>query len=1163
MDIRINSVQINFKISKINGKDVQSKSPADILDFFKLSRNQTLLVEMIPKALIRDESKNSIKSVDSHDSIDLRKENIANISTQTEWTLAQDNWPTNAPDRPKSDVNLKCPLSSSRSDHSVNSFQSSSHEAQCNGNNNNSGGHISSMMMNHHQHFHLPSYLYQQSNGLAPVNDDARLHDYEIIEEDSEDEEDIDDDEDDILECDAIEYEEVTLVRRSSENLGFTLSSSYDQLAKRDNPTVQSKASHPDRVDENCPPETNNKLPPTSSSSSPSLSHTSDHHHHQYQHLNRNQNPNVQLKSDEKKSEMIGEVYINSLNANSPAALDGRIKIGDQILEINDMEIKNIGEAQAIFDRKDINTFELLIGRPNPAHDHDKCRQISLYRRLSLYESLETEPNLHTDSDYLSQLQQQHHVSIVDCSQEFYMLSLKNANSVPNSSNSHHQVNCIQESISYPCENGGATSKDERDSGMGKTDGDSSEGKANDDTYSIDHHHCHQLSSNGENHREAKACSNNFKPETGPSSIKQSSGEEDILEQKRKLLQEEMTNIQLQCESLSQQFQDELNKSEVNKINGKHCLTQQQHLSQHGEEEAIYDEPIFVRNDSKVTTFSSKNKPKIPQKPSFSSSSSSSSKDYLPEIQQQDKKESIKRWIRSGLPTTPPSAAANVATSQAQSLSPQANNDWKEQVTCTDHLPNQVGVGKDFITIQIPQPSIISIPNNNNNGFRGNNSGLVTSFISPPKKATIMTEDKSSSSNNKRKDVAVATEERLTQIESDCVSLTSCESCRLCSNPHVLDHRRPDCRVNPVNPEDRHSQLSVSQVAPCEMPVNHIVEPDINYRGKLSIVKSEINHHQSSSFQCANTVAISPSASIVGAGPMSSYPTTTTMYTTEANLEHTIQIQQQLFRQALLAQQKAKPWKQRTDQMSMEIKSNHPSASDHLITSSSSTSSPSSQHNNNNMMMNADSQLRNGPPMSSVRREILTHQLKYQPLQSPGHCSNDSVSGWKIKRRPDGTQYITRKVSRSKILRDRGEKINQERSGMTTDDDAMSELKIGRYWTRDERKKHLEKARDRKRKELLHRANKKSALREQSEERDHSQKLIKGLSGQDSGSINNQHSSGSSGSMARSRSKHNGCTKDAHGQVSSNDKAAHQAMMPNGQTTCKSRSSGVLSVTTV
>ena len=34
---------------------------------------------------------------------------------------------------------------------------------------------------------------------------------------------------------------------------------------------------------------------------------------------------------------------------------------------------------------------------------------------------------------------------------------------------------------------------------------------------------------------------------------------------------------------------------------------------------------------------------------------------------------------------------------------------------------------------------------------------------------------------------------------------------------------------------------------------------------------------------------------------------------------------------------------------------------------------------------------------------------------------------------------------------------------MTTDDDAMSELKVGRYWSKGDRKRHLEKAREQRR----------------------------------------------------------------------------------------------------
>ncbi|CAN8002132.1 unnamed protein product, partial [Ixodes hexagonus] len=72
---------------------------------------------------------------------------------------------------------------------------------------------------------------------------------------------------------------------------------------------------------------------------------------------------------------------------------------------------------------------------------------------------------------------------------------------------------------------------------------------------------------------------------------------------------------------------------------------------------------------------------------------------------------------------------------------------------------------------------------------------------------------------------------------------------------------------------------------------------------------------------------------------------------------------------------------------------------------------------------------------------------------------------WKVKRRSDGSRYITRGPARTRVLRERERKILEERAPLTTDDDNQSELKTGRYWPRGERKRHLERARDRKRKE--------------------------------------------------------------------------------------------------
>lgn len=71
---------------------------------------------------------------------------------------------------------------------------------------------------------------------------------------------------------------------------------------------------------------------------------------------------------------------------------------------------------------------------------------------------------------------------------------------------------------------------------------------------------------------------------------------------------------------------------------------------------------------------------------------------------------------------------------------------------------------------------------------------------------------------------------------------------------------------------------------------------------------------------------------------------------------------------------------------------------------------------------------------------------------------------WKVKRRPDGSRYIVRRPVRNRTLRAaRASKINEERSNdQTTEDDTISEVKMGRYWTKDERKTHMLKSKERR-----------------------------------------------------------------------------------------------------
>ena len=50
---------------------------------------------------------------------------------------------------------------------------------------------------------------------------------------------------------------------------------------------------------------------------------------------------------------------------------------------------------------------------------------------------------------------------------------------------------------------------------------------------------------------------------------------------------------------------------------------------------------------------------------------------------------------------------------------------------------------------------------------------------------------------------------------------------------------------------------------------------------------------------------------------------------------------------------------------------------------------------------------------------------------------------WKVKRRCDGTRYVVKRPIRSQILKKREAQLIRERTGLSTDDDAHSELKVG------------------------------------------------------------------------------------------------------------------------
>uniref|UniRef100_A0A3B4ZA77 PDZ domain containing 4 n=1 Tax=Seriola lalandi dorsalis TaxID=1841481 RepID=A0A3B4ZA77_SERLL len=94
---------------------------------------------------------------------------------------------------------------------------------------------------------------------------------------------------------------------------------------------------------------------------------------------------------------------------------------------------------------------------------------------------------------------------------------------------------------------------------------------------------------------------------------------------------------------------------------------------------------------------------------------------------------------------------------------------------------------------------------------------------------------------------------------------------------------------------------------------------------------------------------------------------------------------------------------------------------------------------------------------------------------------------WKVKIRSDGSRYVAKRPVRDRLLKARAMKIREERSGMTTDDDAVSEMKMGRYWSKEERKQQLLKAREQRRRREFMMQSRLDCLRERQQGMTHQQ----------------------------------------------------------------------------
>ncbi|XP_054709260.1 E3 ubiquitin-protein ligase PDZRN3-like [Uloborus diversus] len=291
--------------------------------------------------------------------------------------------------------------------------------------------------------------------------------------------------------------------------------------------------------------------------------------------------------------------------------------------------------------------------------------------------------------------------------------------------------------------------------------------------------------------------------------------------------------------------------------------------------------------------------------------------------------------------------------------------------------------------------------------------------------------------------------DKSTQLcESDVASVVSCDTCRYCQ---VLVHQKsisrtseqetrylPNFEYTNPQPQQKFQWYGASR------PMNRTTssDPFVTEPSKMPLKAASVTGRDFVDRQIEknkNYVTFYPCA---------------TMYTNQENLQHTIWLQQQLFRQAL-AQKHYKKASTIPTCAPLNIKQWNPK-----YPSSSLDSLPPTKNQVHTPFIPTTTLLSTQPlEATKMKSPVIT------PTEEP---SDEAKMEWKVKRRPDGTRYITRRPMRNKILKERAMQIMEERCGITTDDDAASELKIGKYWSREERKRHLEKARDRKqRKEIL------------------------------------------------------------------------------------------------
>ncbi|XP_035210850.1 PDZ domain-containing RING finger protein 4-like isoform X2 [Stegodyphus dumicola] len=646
-------------------------------------------------------------------------------------------------------------------------------------------------------------------------------------------------------------------------------------------------------------------------------------------------------------------IFVSEIEPESLASKDGRIMEGDQLLQVNGIDVHNREQAVALFSSKEPE-ITLLLSRP----------RMQIRQRRNAAEAQETKFNAEKDK-----------TSKTDLSKEWGFIGnriLLPRSSVPNSESICQRDSLKEEDrVTEKCVSTSTTSL-------------------------------------------ADVSPENFPAKRDPLDTGQEQSQDDSksisrvqsdtsLDKEMAALNKEMQSIQIECESLvSRHIREQWFR----------CRAGHQYVA-FGDVRTATMEHVgpmsfspSVKNEKEAMEST---EPPLPPLPS--------EKSLL-----KHKKESVAQWVKSV-------AFENKAKQKKQNVESPVNSCY----------PGETSVRGTPLTLELSP-----IPDCSNGKLAEYQEPLKTFSTAP----TLV--DKS------------------TQLcESDVASVVSCDTCRYCQ---VLVHQKSISRTSDQNtryppnvdysnpqPQQQFQWYNTSR------PMNRTTssDPFVVEPSKLPMKPASVTGRDFIDRQIErnkNYVTFYPCA---------------TMYTNQENLQHTIWLQQQLFRQAL-AQKHYKKASTIPTCAPLNLKQwnqKYPSSSLDSLPPAKNTIHPS-------FLPTSTGLTPQQPDVTVTKSPVIT------PTEEP---SDGTKMEWKVKRRPDGTRYITRRPVRNKILKERALQIMEERCGITTDDDAVSELKIGRYWTREERKRHLEKARDRKqRKEILMKSVKVPEVGDKNEEDDDS-----------------------------------------------------------------------------